>query len=62
MKLLILSFFAVILTYSLFFDEREDVSQSIQGIDSSVYIQKPDTLQVDCLECYYITPDSYIVR
>ena len=53
MKLLILSFFAVILAYSLIFDEREDVSQSIQGIDSSVYIQKPDTLQTDYLECYY---------
>lgn len=57
MKLLILSFFAVILAYSLIFDEREDVSQSIQGIDSSVYIQKPDTLQTDYLECYYATPE-----
>ncbi len=58
MKLLILSFFAVILGYSLFFDEKEDVKGSIQGIDSSVYIQKPDTLQADFLYFYYNTPGS----
>ena len=40
MKLLILSFFAVILGYSLLFNEKEEISQPIHGIDNSVYIHK----------------------
>lgn len=62
MKLLILSFFAVILGYSFFFDKEEAVKGSMQGIDSSVYIQKSDTLQADYLYFYYNTPGSNYLR
>lgn len=40
MKSLILSFFAVILGYSLLFNEKEEIQQPIHGVDNSVYIQK----------------------
>lgn len=62
MKLLIISFFAVILGYSLFFDKKEEVKGSIEGIDSSVYIQKPDTLQADYLYFYCNTPSSHYLQ
>lgn len=53
MKLLILSFFAVILGYSLLFDnDKEEIRQPIHGIDNSVYIQKSDTQRIDSLELY----------
>lgn len=52
MKLLILSFFAVILGYSLLFNEKEEIQPAIHGIDNSVYIQKTDTQRIDSIEIY----------
>ena len=53
MKLLILSFFAVILGYSLLFNEKEEISQPIHGIDNSVYIHKSVTPRVDSVAIYH---------
>lgn len=52
MKPLILSFFAVLLGYSLIFDKKEDIKQPIHGVDNSVYIQKTDTQKIDSIEIY----------
>lgn len=52
MKPLILSFFAVILGYSLLFNEKEEVSQPIHDIDNSVYIQNSDTQRIDSVAIY----------
>lgn len=52
MKSLILSFFAVILGYSLLFNEKEEILQPIHGVDNSVYIQKTDTQRIDSIEIY----------
>ena len=53
MKPLILSFFAVILGYSLLFNEKEEISQPIHVIDNSVYIHKSDTPRIDSVAIYY---------
>lgn len=45
MKLLILSFFAVILGYSLIFNEKEDSKQPVSKDSNSVYIDKPINVQ-----------------
>ena len=50
MKPLILSFFAVILGYSLLFNEKEEISH---GIDNSVYIHKADTPRIDSIAIYH---------
>ncbi len=52
MKPLILSFFVVILGYSLLFDKKEEIQQPIHGIDNSVYIQKSDTQRIDSVEIF----------
>ena len=52
MKSLILSFFAVILGYSLLFNEKEEIQQPTHGVDNSVYIQKTDTQRIDSIEIY----------
>lgn len=52
MKPLILSFFAVLLGYSLLFNEKEEVSQPIHDIDNSVYIQNSDTQKIDSAAIY----------
>lgn len=52
MKPLILSFFVVILGYSLFFDKKEEVRQPIHDVDNSVYIQKSDTQRIDSVAIY----------
>ncbi|RHJ87727.1 hypothetical protein DW103_00715 [Parabacteroides sp. AM08-6] len=46
MKALILSFFAVILTYSLFFDEKKETEQPVIKDSNSVYVNKPVNMQV----------------
>ena len=43
MKGLILSFFAIILGYSLIFDEKETVEQPVIKDSNSVYVTRPDT-------------------
>lgn len=53
MKPLILSFFAVLLGYSLIFDKKEDIKQPIHGVDNSVYIQNTDTQRIDSIEIYH---------
>ena len=53
MKPLMLSFFAVILGYSLLFNEKEEISQPIHGIDNSVYIHKADTPRIDSIAIYH---------
>lgn len=52
MKPLILSFFAVILGYSLLFNEKEEVREPINDIDNSVYIQESDTQRIDSVTIY----------
>lgn len=52
MKPLILSFFVIILGYSLFFDKKEEIRQPIHGIDNSVYIHKSDTPRIDSMVIY----------
>lgn len=46
MKALILSFFAVILGYSLIFNEKEETEQPVIKDSNSVYIDKPANMQV----------------
>lgn len=46
MKPLILSFFAVILGYSLIFNEKkEEKNESVQKNDNAVYVDKPSHIQ-----------------
>lgn len=52
MKPLILSFFAVILGYSLLFNEKDEISEPIHDIDNSVYIQESDTQRIDSVTIY----------
>lgn len=53
MKPLILSFFVIILGYSLFFDDKKEVQQPIQTHEKSVYIDMPsDTQKVDSIVIY----------
>ena len=53
MKGLILSFFAIILGYSLIFDEKETVEQPVTKDSNSVYVTRPDTMsQADSLRLY----------
>lgn len=53
MKPLILSFFVVILGYSLFFDDEKKTLQPIQTHEKSVYIDMPsDTQKVDSIVIY----------
>lgn len=53
MKALILSFFAVILGYSLIFNEKEEVEQPVIKDSNSVYVNKPINMQIaDTIEIY----------
>lgn len=45
MKPLILSFFAVILGYSLLFNKKEEVKQDVQKNKESVYMDRPTNIQ-----------------
>lgn len=45
MKPLILSFFAVILGYSLLFNKKEEVKQDVQKNKESVYVDRPANIQ-----------------
>lgn len=46
MKALILSFFAVILGYSLIFNEKEEAEQPVMKDSNSVYVDKPSNTQI----------------
>lgn len=53
MKALILSFFAVILGYSLIFNEKKTTGQPVMKDSNSVYVNKPvDTLVSDSTVIY----------
>lgn len=52
MKPLILSFFAVILGYSLLFNEKKETKQPVHEVDNSVYIQQSDTPRIDSVLIY----------
>lgn len=53
MKALILSFFAVILGYSLIFNEKETTDQPVIKDSNSVYVNRPANMQVsDSLVIY----------
>lgn len=53
MKALILSFFAVILGYSLIFDEKEEDKQPVIKDSNSVYVNKPVNMQsIDTIVIY----------
>lgn len=46
MKALILSFFAVILGYSLIFDEKKTTDQPVIKDSNSVYVDRPANMQM----------------
>ena len=46
MKALILSFFAVILGYSLIFNEKESAEQTVIKDSNSVYVDRPANMQI----------------
>lgn len=46
MKALILSFFAVLLTYSFFFDKNEKEAVPVLEDSNSVYLEKPENVQL----------------
>lgn len=46
MKALILSFFAVILGYSLIFDEKGTTEQPVIKDSNSVYVDRPANMQI----------------
>lgn len=46
MKALILSFFAVILGYSLIFDEKKTTDQPVIKDSNSVYVDRPANMQI----------------
>lgn len=46
MKALILSFFAVILGYSLIFDEKKATDQPVIKDSNSVYVDRPANMQM----------------
>ena len=46
MKALILSFFAVILGYSLIFDEKKTTDQPVIKASNSVYVDRPANMQI----------------
>lgn len=53
MKALILSFFAVILGYSLIFNEKETTDQPVIKDSNSVYVNRPANMQItDSLVIY----------
>lgn len=53
MKALILSFFAVILGYSLIFDEKEENGQPVIKDSNSVYVNRPVNMQIaDSIQIY----------
>ena len=62
MKALILSFFAVILGYSLIFDEKKTTDQPVIKDSNSVYVDRPANMQMSDSIMIYIIMESDRIR
>ena len=62
MKALILSFFAVILGYSLIFDEGKTVDQPVIKDSNSVYVDRPINMQISDSIVIYKDQTASVLR